>query len=60
MLKNYRQLTVARHQELNGNEIDNGGVDGGEEKQPENNADDESEGVTEYRAKSAADEISPM
>ncbi len=54
-LENVRQLAVARHEELNGDKINNRGVDGGEQKQRENNTDDDGENVTERSAERAAD-----
>ena len=55
-LENVRQLAVARHEELNGDKIDDRGVDGGEQKQRENNTDDDGENVTERSAERAAHE----
>ena len=42
---------------MDGDEIDNGRVDGGKQKQPEHNADDEAEDVAQAGAEHAADEI---
>src|SRR5205823_123744 len=54
-LENLRQLAVARHEKLNSDQIDNRGVDGGEQEQAEDDADDDSESVTEGRTERATD-----
>ena len=54
-LEDRRQLAVARHEELDHDKIDNRGVDGGEEQQGEDDADDETEGMTERGPECAAD-----
>ena len=56
MLKNCWQLAIARHQELDGDQIDDSGIDRRKQEQGEHDADRDAESMPDDGAKRATDE----
>src|SRR5207302_4142747 len=54
-LEDIWQLAVPGHEELDGDQIDDGGVDSGEKKQAERNADREAKRMSDRRTECATD-----